>query len=64
MKKLLFLFDTDPYVSVFDIVVGYDGAADQVIGYANVTPANVGPLVDGTIYTRGGKDVHYDDGGL
>lgn len=56
MKKLLFLFDTDPYASVFDIVVGYDGGADQVIGYANVTPANVGTLVDGTIYTRGGKD--------
>ena len=26
MKKLLFLFDTDPYPSVFDTVVGYDGA--------------------------------------
>jgi hypothetical protein len=56
MKKLLFLFDTDPFVSVFDTVVAYDGGADRVAGYANVTPETVGPLVDGTIYTRGGKD--------
>jgi hypothetical protein len=56
MKKLLFLFDTDPYASVFDTVVGYDGGADHVTGYANVTPENVGSLVDGTIFTRGGKE--------
>jgi methylenetetrahydrofolate/methylenetetrahydromethanopterin dehydrogenase (NADP+) len=56
MKKLLFLFDTDPYASVFDTVVGYDGGADHVTGYANVTPETVGALVDGTIFTRGGKD--------
>ncbi len=56
MKKLLFLFDTDPYASVFDTVVGYDGGADNVAGYANVTPDNVGPLVDGTIFTRGAKE--------
>jgi methylenetetrahydrofolate/methylenetetrahydromethanopterin dehydrogenase (NADP+) len=56
MKKLLFLFDTDPYASAFDTVVGYDGGADRVTGYANVTPDNVGTLVDGTIFTRGGKD--------
>ena len=56
MKKLLFLLDTDPYPSVFDTVVAYDGGADRVVGYANVTPDNAGPLVDGTIFTRGGKD--------
>ena len=56
MKKLLFLLDTDPYPSVFDTVVAYDGGADRVAGYANVTPDTVGPLVDGTIFTRGGKD--------
>jgi hypothetical protein len=56
MKKLLFLFDTDPYASVFDTVVAYDGGADRVTGYADVTPDNVGALVDGTIFTRGGKD--------
>jgi methylenetetrahydrofolate/methylenetetrahydromethanopterin dehydrogenase (NADP+) len=56
MKKLLFLFDTDPMTSVFDVVVGYDGGADDVHGYANVTPDNVDGLVDGTIFTRGGKE--------
>src|SRR5215510_13031227 len=56
MKKLLFLFDTDPYASVFDTVVAYDGGANRVAGYANVTPDNVGALVDGTIFTRGGKE--------
>jgi methylenetetrahydrofolate/methylenetetrahydromethanopterin dehydrogenase (NADP+) len=56
MKKLLFLFDTDPYASVFDTVVAYDGGADRVASYASVTPDNVGALVDGTIFTRGGKD--------
>jgi len=53
MKKLLFLFDTDPMPSAFDTVVGYDGGADQIIGYGGVTPGNVGALVDGTIFTRG-----------
>jgi len=60
-KKLLFLLDTDPVPSVFDTVVGYDGGADHIIGYGGVTPANVGALVDGTIYTRGPrKAVHRD----
>ena len=56
MKKLLFLFDNDAYASVFDTVVAYDGGADRVTDYANVTPDNVGALVDGTIFTRGGKE--------
>ncbi|AWN41623.1 NADP-dependent methylenetetrahydromethanopterin/methylenetetrahydrofolate dehydrogenase [Methylobacterium durans] len=56
MKKLLFLFDTDPVPSVFDTVVGYDGGADHITGYGNVTPETVGALVDGTIYTRGGSE--------
>ncbi len=56
MKKLLFQFDTDPMPSVFDVVVGYDGGADIITGYPNVTPENVGALVDGTIYTRGGAE--------
>ncbi|GEO98167.1 NADP-dependent methylenetetrahydromethanopterin/methylenetetrahydrofolate dehydrogenase [Methylobacterium haplocladii] len=55
-KKLLFQFDTDAAPSVFDVVVGYDGGADHITGYANVTPENVGAYVDGTIYTRGGKE--------
>jgi hypothetical protein len=58
-KKLLFLLDTDPVPSVFDTVVGYDGGADHIIGYGGVTPESVGPLVDGTIYTRGPKEKQY-----
>ncbi|MBO0733886.1 MAG: methylenetetrahydrofolate dehydrogenase [Methylocapsa sp.] len=58
-KKLLFLLDTDPAPSVFDTVVGYDGGADRVVGYGGVTAENAGPLVDGTIFTRGPKEKQY-----
>jgi hypothetical protein len=56
MKKLLFQFDTDAHVSVFDTVVAYDGGADHVIGYGGLTPDNIKPLVEGTIFTRAPKD--------
>ncbi len=56
MKKLLFQFDTDAHASTFDTVVAYDGGADHVIGHANVSPDNVGGLVDGCIFTRAPKD--------
>src|SRR6476469_6143960 len=44
MKKLLFLFDTDPYASVFDTVVAYDGGADRVTGYNTTAAAGVALL--------------------
>ncbi|MDD5411499.1 MAG: NADP-dependent methylenetetrahydromethanopterin/methylenetetrahydrofolate dehydrogenase [Methylobacter sp.] len=56
MKKLLFQFDTDTHPSVFDTVVAYDGGADHVIGHGGLTPENVTPLVEGTIFTRAPKD--------
>lgn len=56
MKKLLFQFDTDFHPAVFDTVVAYDGGADHVIGYGNVTPDNCRGLVEGTIFTRAPKD--------
>lgn len=56
MKKLLFQFDTDLHPSVFDTVVGYDGGADQVIGYGGLTPETIKPLVEGAIFTRAPKD--------
>ncbi len=56
MKKLLFQFDTDPYPSVFDTVVAYDGGADHVTPYGGLTPENVGGLIDGAIFTRAPKD--------
>ena len=59
MKKLLFQFDTDAHASTFDTVVAYDGGADHVIGHANVSPENVGGLVDGCIFTRAPKDKKY-----
>lgn len=56
MKKLLFQFDTDLHPSSFDVVVAYDGGADHVIPYGNLTPDAVGALVEGTIFTRAPKD--------
>ena len=56
MKKLLFQLDTDAHASVFDNVVAYDGGADHVIGHACCTPENIGPLVEGAIFTRSPKD--------
>lgn len=56
MKKLLYQFDTDAHPAVFDNVVAYDGGADHVTAYGSVTPANVGALVDGAIFTRAPKD--------
>lgn len=56
MKKLLFQFDTDPYPSVFDTVVGYDGGADHVIGHGGLNPGNLSALVEGAIFTRAPKE--------
>jgi hypothetical protein len=56
MKKLLYQLDTDPLPAVFDNVVGYDGGADHVTAYGAVTAGNVGPLVEGAIFTRSPKD--------
>ena len=56
MKKLLFQFDTDSHPSVFDTVVAYDGGADHVIGHGGLTPENITPLVEGTIFTRAPKE--------
>jgi methylenetetrahydrofolate/methylenetetrahydromethanopterin dehydrogenase (NADP+) len=59
MKKLLYQFDTDTHPAVFDNVVAYDGGADHVSAYGGVTPANVGALVDGAIFTRSPKEKKY-----
>lgn len=59
MKKLLFQLDTDPIPSVFDTVVAYDGGADRVTPYGSLTAENVGPLVDGAIFTRSPKEKKY-----
>jgi methylenetetrahydrofolate/methylenetetrahydromethanopterin dehydrogenase (NADP+) len=56
LKKLLYQFDTDPLPSVFDNVVGYDGGADHITSYGGIHANNVGPLVEGAIFTRSPKD--------
>ena len=62
MKKLLYQFDTDPLPAVFDNVVGYDGGADHISAYGGVGAGNVGPLVEGAIFTRSpeGQEKHRD----
>ena len=56
MKKLLFQIDTDPIPSTFDTVVAYDGGADHVTPLGGISPANVGAIVDGAIFTRAPKE--------
>jgi methylenetetrahydrofolate/methylenetetrahydromethanopterin dehydrogenase (NADP+) len=56
MKKLLYQLDTDALPAVFDNVVAYDGGADHVGAYGGVNAGNVGPLIEGAIFTRGPAD--------
>jgi hypothetical protein len=56
MKKLLFQIDTDPIPAVFDTVVAYDGGADHVTAIGGINASNVGPIVDGAIFTRAPKE--------
>ena len=58
MKHLLLQFDSSVQPSSFDQVVAYDGGADRIMSYANVTEATVRDLVHGAIFTRGPKDLH------
>jgi hypothetical protein len=53
MKRVLLLLDSDPIPNVYDIIVGYDGGADQIVSYGGITPGNVSPLIDGAVFTRG-----------
>src|SRR5919199_816933 len=59
MKKLLFQLDPDPVASAFDTVVAHDGGADDVVIHGGINPDNVGPLVDGAIFTRSPKEKKY-----
>jgi hypothetical protein len=59
MKKLLLHFDTSPQASVFDRIVAFDGGADDVMSYGDVTADNVRDLVHGAMFTRGPKDLHH-----
>jgi hypothetical protein len=58
MYRLLLQFDTSRHPSVFDRVVAYDGGADQVLSYGEVTDDAVRDLVHGAIFTCAPKDLH------
>jgi methylenetetrahydrofolate/methylenetetrahydromethanopterin dehydrogenase (NADP+) len=58
VKRLLLQFDSSSHPSSFDQVVAYDGGADRIMSYGNVTDASVRDLVHGAIFTRGPKDLH------
>jgi methylenetetrahydrofolate/methylenetetrahydromethanopterin dehydrogenase (NADP+) len=59
VKNLLIQLDSSPFPSSFDQVVAYDGGADQIMSYGNVTEAAVRDLVHGAIFTRGPRDLHH-----
>jgi hypothetical protein len=53
MKRVLLLLDSDPIPNAYDIIVGYDGGADHIVNYGGISSGNVGPLIDGAVFTRG-----------
>lgn len=57
MKKLLLQLDSSRHASVFDQVVAYDAAADQIMSEAGVQEQDVRDLIYGCIFTRGPKDL-------
>ena len=59
MRKLLLQLDSSRLPSVFDRVVAYDGAADEVMSYGGITEADVRDLIYGCIFTRGPKDLKH-----
>jgi ribulose 1,5-bisphosphate synthetase/thiazole synthase len=58
MRKLLLQLDTSRLPSVFDQVVAYDAAADDIMSYGGITEGDVRDLIHGCIFTRGPKDLH------
>jgi hypothetical protein len=57
MRKLLLQLDSDRLPSVFDRVVAYDAAADEIMSYGGIVATDVRDLVYGLIFTRGPKDL-------
>src|SRR5207237_3502273 len=56
MKRVLLLLDSDPIPNAYDVIVAYDGGADHIVSYGGMTPGNVGPLIDGAVFTRGPRE--------
>ncbi len=59
MRKLLLQLDSSRLPSVFDRVVAYDAAADEVMSYGAITEADIRDLIHGCIFTRGPKDLKH-----
>lgn len=59
MRRLLVQLDSDRLPSVFDRIVAYDAAAEEVLSYGAVTAADVRGLVHGAMFTRGPKDLKH-----
>src|SRR5205085_11209621 len=57
MRKLLLQLDSSRLPSVFDRLVAYDGAADEVMSYGGITEPDVRDLIHGCTFTRGPKDL-------
>ncbi len=53
MKKILIQLDTDQHPSAFDAIAAYDAEVDVVIAYGEITPENLGDVVQGAIFPRG-----------
>lgn len=59
MRTLLLQLDSSPHPSVFDRIVAFDGGADEVMSYGQITEDDVRDLVHGAIFTRGPKELHH-----
>lgn len=57
-KKILLQIDHDDHASTFDSIVAFDSDIDHLLTYSGVTPIQVEPIVHGSIFTRGPKDLH------
>ncbi|MHA1369125.1 MAG: methylene-tetrahydromethanopterin dehydrogenase N-terminal domain-containing protein [Promethearchaeota archaeon] len=51
-EKILYIFDTDAYVSPFDINMAYDAGFNVVIPFSGVTAENVTRLVQDAMFSR------------
>ncbi len=57
MKRILLQLDTDAHASSFDAVTALDSGIDHLLSHGLVNTSNVVPLVQGTIFTRGPKEL-------
>ena len=57
MKDIMLLFDTDRYVTPFDILIAYDSGFDIVVPIAQVEAKSVTALTQDTMFPKGVKGV-------